>query len=264
MKLLSKLKIGAIVVLLIAFFVVLNLTGFSKEIKNFFYLISSPIQKTLWRLGDKTADFFEIVSQIKNLKKENERLSLRVQELLAENSLLKELKRENEILREALGIGLAKEFKLSLAEVIGKDISQDSLIINKGSKDGLTSGLAVITPQKILVGKISQVYKNFSKVMLISNKKSVFSVKFQEKDIEGVVKGKGNFQLFLDLIPQNAEIEPGDDLVTVSLGGIFPAGLLVGEIKEIKKSDVTPFQQAEIKPAFDIKEIEKLFIIILQ
>jgi len=262
MKLPSKLKIGVIAVLLVILFVVLNLTNFSKEIKNFFYLISSPIQKALWPVGERVSDFFETISEIKNLKRENEKLKLEIQELLAENAKLKELKKENEVLREALKIGLEKEFRLTIAEVIGKDISQDSLIINKGSKDGISKGFPVITQQKILLGKISQVYKNFSKVMLISNKNSTFSAKIQEKDIEGIVKGKGNLQLFLDLIPQNAEIGEGDDIVTISLGGIFPEGLLVGEIKEVKKSDIEPFQQAEISLFFDIKKIEKLFIII--
>jgi len=278
MKLNYRFKIGIISALIVVFFLVLNLTPAGKEVRNFFYLISAPIQKSLWRLGERVSDFFETISEIKNLKKENRELKLKIQELLAENAKLKELKKENEILREALGIGLEKEFKLSLAEVIGKDISQDSLIINKGSEDGISKGLPVITQQKVLLGKISQVYKNFSKVMLISNKNSTFSARFQDseppailpsaeggrapKDIEGIVKGKGNLQLFLDLIPQNAEIREGDDIVTISLGGIFPEGLLVGEIKEVKKSDIEPFQQAEISPFFDIKAIESLFIII--
>jgi len=89
MKLPSSFKIGLISVLLISFFIVLNLTGFSKEIKNFFYLISSPIQKTFWRAGDNMSDFFEAISQSKNLKKENEELKLKIQAFLAENIALK-------------------------------------------------------------------------------------------------------------------------------------------------------------------------------
>ncbi len=277
MKLPSKLKIGAIVVLLFVLFIILNLTAIAKEVKNLFYLISSPIQKSLWRVGDRVSDFFETISEIKNLKKEvdeislidtlryawlKEELKLKIQEFMAENAKLKELKKENEILRGALEIGLEKEFKLTLAEIIGKDISQDSLIINKGSADGISKGLPVITQQKILLGKINEVYKNFSKAMLISNKESSFDAKISEKDISGLVKGRGSLKLFLDRIPQEKEIKEGDLIVTTALGGIFPSGLLVGEIKEIKKSDIEPFQQAEIKPFFNITEIEKLFIIL--
>lgn len=262
MKLPPRLKIGIIVVLLIAFFLILNLTDFSKEVKGLFYLISSPIQKALWRAGDKVSDFFEAITEIKKLKKENEELKLRIQELSAENSFLKELKKENEILREALNIGLEKEFKLVLAEVIGRDIAQDFILINKGLADGLSKNLPVITQQKTLVGKIDEVYKNFSKVMLISNKNSSFDVKISEKEIYGLSKGKGNFKVLLDLVPQDKEIKEGDLVLTTALGGIFPNGLLIGKIKEVKKSDVEPFQQAEINLSFDIKEIETLFVII--
>jgi len=95
MKLSPKFKIGIIVVLLIAFFVILNLIGFSKGVKNLIYLISQPIQKTFWKMGDEISDFFEMISEMRNLKKENEELKLKIQELIAENVALKELKKEN-------------------------------------------------------------------------------------------------------------------------------------------------------------------------
>jgi rod shape-determining protein MreC len=261
MKFSPGLKIGTIIVLLIAFFIVLNLTSFSKEVKNFFYLISSPIQKTLWRTGDNLSDFFEVISEIGKLKKENEEILLKNQELLAENTGLKELKKENEVLRKALEIGLEKEFKLLLAEVIGKDISQDALLINRGSKDGILKDFPVITQQKALIGKCGEVYENFSKVILIFNKESSFDAKIPDSDIQGVVKGKGNLKLFLDLVSQEKEIKEGDLVVTTVLGGIFPKGLLVGEIEEVLKSDIQPWQGAKIKPAFDVKELETLFVV---
>lgn len=252
-----KILIGFIIIL---FIFALNL--FQKEVKNFFYSISSPIQKTFWRVGDNVSNFFETIAEIKNLKNENEELKLKIQELLAANTSLKEFKKENEILREALEIGLEKDFKLTLAEVISKDISQDFILINKGSEDGISKGLPVITQQKILYGKIGELYSNHSKVILISHKDSSFGAQISDTEIYGVVKGKGSFQLFLDLVPQDKEIKVGNLIVTTSLSGVFPKGILVGEIKKVKKSDIEPFQQAEISPFFDIKEIEALFIIL--
>jgi rod shape-determining protein MreC len=276
-RLSPRLKIIIAGVLIVLFFLALNLTPAKKETKNFFYLISSPIQKALWRIGDNISDFFEMVKEIKNLKKENQELKLKIQELIAENVALKELKRENEVLREALEAGLEKEFKLLLAEVIGKDISQDTLLIDLGSRDGISKDFPVINQQKALIGKIGEVYKNYSKVILISNKESTFDAKIlegeenkfssspfavaREGEAYGVVKGKGNLKLFLDLIPREKEIKEGDLVVTAPLGGIFPKGLLIGEIVKVLKSDVMAWQQAEILPAFDINELETLFVI---
>jgi len=260
MKLFSKKRnfiIFSFVVLIIIF-----LNFYQKEIKNFFYLLSSPLQKNLWRAGRRVSDFFETISEIKNLKKENEELKSKIKEVLAENFALKELKKENATLRESLNIGLEKEFNLQLSQVIGKDISEDFLLINKGSKDGLEINLPVITPQKTLVGKIYEIYPNFSKVMLISHKKSSFEGKISETEIYGAVKGKGGNKINFELVPKDKEIREGDKILTSALGGIFPNNLLVGEIRKIKKSDVEPFQQAEISPFFDIKNLEYLFIIL--
>jgi len=278
MKFSPRLKIeGIIIVFLIAFFTALNYPPINKEVKNFFYLISEPAQKTLWRAGDRVSDFFESITEIKNLKKEadelsfidtlrcarvNEELRLKIEGLISENAKLRELKKENEVLRIALGIGLEKEFKLILAEVIGKDISQDTILINLGLKDGISKSLPVINQQKALVGKIGEVYENFAKVILISNKESSFDAKISESDVRGVAMGKENGKLFFDLVPKEKEIKEGDLVVTTALGGVFPSGLLVGEIGKVFRSDVEAFQQAEILPAFDIGELETLFILI--
>lgn len=261
-------KVKIFVAIIIIALVIFLLNSFQKPIRNVFYLVSSPIQKVIWQTSKGLSDFGKIIIEIKNLRKENEELKLKNQHLLAENSFLKELREENETLREALEVGLEKDFKLALANVIGKDVSQDFILINKGSKNGIQKGFPVINQQKVLFGKINETYKNFSKVMLISNKNNVLDVKIQDSDgsgvekIYGVVKGKGNLRAYLDLIPSGVAIKEGDILITSSLGASYPKGLLVGEIKRREKDDIKPFQKAEIKPFFDITQTEKLFIIL--
>lgn len=263
MKILAKKKKFVIFVfgLLLVIFL---LNVFQKEVRSFFYTISAPIQKVFWRVGDRISDFFGAIIKAKNLKTEVEELKLKNQELLTQIANLGELTKENKNLREALSLELQKEFKLSLAQIIGKDISQDFILIDKGSEDGISKGLPVITQQKALVGKISEVYNKFAKIELCSNKESSFDGKIQkeETDISGIVKGKGNFKILFDFVPREKEISNGDIVLTSALGGVFPKGLLVGRIKEVKKSDVEPFQQAEIEPAFDVKTADILFVII--
>jgi len=250
-----------ILILLTVIIVFLFLGFFQKETKNFFYSISEPFQKTLWRTGANIYDFFSGIFQGNNLKKENEGFKLKIQELEADVASLKELKTENEFLRKSLDIGLENEFKLIFTEVVGNGTSEDILIIDKGSKDGILKDLPVITEQKILVGKILQADEHFSKVMLITNKESSFNGKIQEKEVEGVVKGSGNLRTYFDLLPKDKEIKEGDVVVTSSLDKAFPKGILVGTVKEVKKSDLEPFQQAEISPFFDIKGLKNLFVI---
>ncbi len=261
MKPVLNLKIILIFILFVVFFVVLNLAGFSKPVKNFFYSFSQPIQRTLWKTGNDVSDFFGGILEIKILKKELEAVYLENQALRGQIAASAELKKENEDLRSALNIGLEKDFELELAQITGKDVSQDSILVDKGSKDGILKGFPVITSQKILLGRIGEVYENFSEVILISNKESSFSAEIQDKDASGIVKGEGNLRLYFDLIPKNKEILEGELVVTTALGGIFPKGLLAGEITEVKKTDIQPFQTAEIKPSFQMDELDSVFII---
>lgn len=244
--------------------IIVSLNLFQSEVKNFFYLISSPFQEALLRVGGSVSDFFGIISEIKNQKRENEELRRKIQELTAENVKLKELEEENKILREALKIKPQKPPELFLSHFISKDIiSPDSILIKGGLKDGIESGLPVITPENVLIGKIEKVYANFSQVTLISRKNFSFDTKVlrDQNSIYGLIKGRGNNQVYLDKVLLDAKIEEKDILSTAALGGLFPEGLLVGEITKVRKSKIEPFQIAEVSPFFNIKELKTLFII---
>lgn len=256
----NRLKVGIIVLIIISFFL-LNLPSFSQRIRNFFYTISEPIQGWLWQKGGGLFDFFDWLSKAKRVWQENENLKLENQELIQKSIEFEQLRRENDVLREALDLDLAGEFELIISDIIGREISEDYLIIDKGSKDGVVFGFPVITQQKSLVGKIIQVYETTSKIQLLSSDNSSFDVKIFEKEIYGLVKGKGNFNLSLEFIPREQELNVRDKVITTSLGGNFPKGLLVGEIKEVKKSDISSFQEAVLEPGFAIKELDYLFLI---
>lgn len=254
----KKNKILTIVVVVILLVFLLNV--FQKEVRSFFYSFSAPIQKVLWKAGESTSDFFQGIVRVKTLKQELDELKLENQELLGQIVNLKYLKEENKTLRQALRIELQKDFKLALSQIIGKDISQDFILIDMGAKDGISKGMSVITEQRVLIGKISEVYEDFSKVMLIFHKENSFDVKVN--NISGIIKGQGSSKVLLDFVPREENLFQGDIVATSALGGIFPKGLLVGKIKEVKKNDVDPFQQAEIELFFNISQIEAVFIIL--
>jgi rod shape-determining protein MreC len=235
---------------------------FQKQIKNFVYFFSAPIQKQLWKAGDSASNFLESIISLGDLKIEAEKLSSENQILLQKIANLNELKKENEDLRQVLSCDLLKEFKLKLAQVIGKDISDDSVLIDKGFLDGISLDMPVVTKEQTLLGKVTEVYEHFSRVTLITNKRISFDVKIQreDKNISGIIKGKGNLNLILDLIEE--DIYEEDIVLTSCIGNIFPEALLVGRIKTIKKSELESFRQAEVDPFFDISQLENVFIIL--
>jgi len=255
-------KKGKILVLIVGIIIVLSLNFFQKEVKGFFYTFSSPIQTTFWALGDKVSGFFETIGNLSKLKTANDESQKIIQELLAEKASSAEIKKENETLREALQIGLQKDFQLAFAQVIGKDIGQESILINQGAGDGLLVGMPVVTEQKILLGRISEIFENFSRVILISNKESSFDAKVSGTDVTGIARGRGGSKIEFDLVPQDKALEVDDLVVSSSLGGIYPEGLLAGVVSKVSRNDVTPFYKAEIVPLFDLQKTVAIFVIL--
>jgi len=252
-----QILIGIVIVVLL----IIALNFFNRGIKNFFYTISTPIQKFFQQTADNVADFFG-----GSLRKEILELRLQNQELLNQLSLLEDLKKENQNLREALEINLQEDFQMTFAKIISKDISEDSLLIDKGFADGISKDMPVINQQKVIFGKISEVYKNFSRVELVTEKNFTFDAKVQNvsidgKEVYGVVRGEGNLNFYFDLISKEAIVKEGDVLVTSGLGGVFPENLLIGRIRAVKKEDTKPFQTAEVIPFFDLQEADNLFVI---
>jgi rod shape-determining protein MreC len=258
---LAKFLIGALALL---FFVAI-LNFFSSGLKNTFYTISSPIQKTFWTAGESSSAFLGALVNAGSLNSENHNLQNKIQELQGQVASLQTIVNGNQAQSAVSSACQNAGFKLLMAGVVGLD-DQDILSLNKGSADGISENMPVINKQGTLFGKVLKVYKNFSKVLLISNKNSVISVKVQQADttkpeIDGIVKGTGKLNIYLDLVPIDETINPGDVLVTSSLEETFPKDLLVGTITKIQKNDQNPHQQAQIQPFLN-SSTDNLFVIL--
>lgn len=245
-----------ILISLLLLFLVLNFLGFSQNLRNLFHFLSQPLQTFLWQAGSKTANFLVIFSEIKNLKKEKNLCQAENYHLLSQLVLLKEIQKENKALREALDLQLQKEFKLTLVKITAYNLTADSIFINKGKNEGLSESLAVITPTKVLVGKISQVGPSWSEVMLLSHPESSLPAQIFKKEISGLVKGKGNSRLTFEYLPKKAKITLNDLVITTN-----PKGILIGKISKLKTLDISPFQEARIIPFFKPQENNYLFVL---
>jgi rod shape-determining protein MreC len=237
----------------------LNFRPINYAAKNAAYLAFGPLQRGIWIAGANISGLFESISSVNSEVAENKRLRDQVNGLLEKTAQIDGLKKENDILRQGLNLELDKDFDLKLADIVGKNVTDDTLVINKGSKDMVDSGMTVITGQKALVGRISKVYDNFSEVTLITSKGFSFDVKAGD-DIDGLAKGQGGFCANLGLVSKDKELKPDDPVYTSALGGIFPSGLLVGTIKNVSRNDVETFQTAALTLAFDVRVSEQVFV----
>jgi len=230
---------------------------FSDNLKSFLYNKSMNLQSSLWQLGRSQ----KIDEEVLKLKEENQRI-------LSQVSELEIIKKENEFLREAIGLGLEKEFQLILGNVTAKNtitfknfVFEDSILINKGKNDGVRKDFPVILSNKVLIGKIVEVYDSFSRAELVTNKENMIDIQIQDASIFALSKGEGDFKISLDLFPKDNEIKEESLVFTSVLGGIYPPGLIIGKIKNVQKIDNEPYLKADIIPVFDLAQLNQVFII---
>ncbi|KUK49511.1 MAG: rod shape-determining protein MreC [Parcubacteria bacterium 33_209] len=235
MKIFTKRKI-LVFFLLLAVFFILNLFN----TKEFFYSLGEDIQLNLWKVNNNC----ELV--------EDQRLI----SLMAENE---ELKRETEFLKGSLGLNNYPEVSLIYGRIISKDYLSDSVLISSGLSDGVKIGFPVVITDNILIGRVSEVYNNYSRVKLLSLKDNLTDV-----SINGVValaKGKGSETISLEMFPRDKELKDGDIILTSPLGGNYPAGLVVGKVRNPKKIDNEPFQISEIEKPYNLFSIDRVNIL---
>ena len=257
----DKNRIILFSVILLLFILVLI---FQTPVRSFFYTMSEPIQEWLWKKGKNSSNFFNGIFSFSALTRENQFLKEESKELLSKIIEIENLKEENNELRIALDLGLADEYEFIETCVFLVNFEQDFILINKGRQDGVEEGMAIIDFHNVLIGRIEEIYTNQSKVFLVSNNNIKFSVEIEGKKINGLAKGRGDGEMFLDLVPKDEEIISGDLITTAGFEEGFPQGLLVGRIGEVEKTDLAPFQKANIELLSDIKEQNNLLIILAQ
>jgi rod shape-determining protein MreC len=113
-----------------------------------------------------------------------------------------------------------------------------------------------------VVGRVVNVSKSFSRVMLITDPASALDVYVQRNRVRGIVVGKDFQSCALKYVRNDVDIKPGDLLVTSGKDGIFPEGLKVGIVKVNYKDPLKIFQQVEVTPVARLAHIEEVLVLI--
>jgi rod shape-determining protein MreC len=224
--------------------------------------IISPIQKFTTTIINPFVRFIKTINKLSDILEENKLLKEKINLLLTENINLKELERENRELRELLGSSYYEKFELKLASVIGRTETdwKNTIFIDKGKNHNIKINMSVIS-QSGLIGKVIATSKNFSEIRLINDPNSSVAAMIQKTRKTGVIQGRGDEILNMDLISKEAEVEIGDVIITSGLGGIFPKGILIGRVYDIKNLDYKLYKFVEVLPSTNFKKLEEVLII---
>ncbi len=198
-----------------------------------------------------------------NTYRENARLKEQLATLLVERQQYGNIIEENKRLREIVGFRPQGFKVLTTARVIGRpyDSMLEMLLIDKGAKEGIKKGMAVITVRGLL-GKIYAVHESYSEVLLLRDPNFSVAVRIQESRIEGVLSGTGYNYATLNYIPPEEKVEKGDIVVSSGLDGLFPPGIPIGVVSDVNKDNVEFFQKIRVTPyQYDTKAEEAMVVV---
>ncbi|MEW6557635.1 MAG: rod shape-determining protein MreC [Elusimicrobiota bacterium] len=259
-------------VILLAFYLILsiiilsfNLNPTVKTLRDFlFYMVVTPYSK----IDTAIVSFANLGSNINELvqaHQEVQKLKVKNQQLLHDLAKLKTLEIENRRLSELLGYKRKIYRPTVISRVITKPPHQyfNSIIIDKGSVDGLSENRAVYGFYKNrfgVVGQLLNVEQNLSQVLLITSRISKIPAHILPANVDGLVIGCETAELEMLWIPSDAEIKIGDEVVTSTASDIFPAGIPIGIITQVTQTGHLPFKKASVKPLIPATQLMDVFI----
>ena len=200
--------------------------------------------------------------------RENQTLRAENQELRHVVFQLTEKAAENERLQAMLEFRTKSvAFQMKAATVIGRDpgILNYSILINQGANDGLKINMPVVTHQG-LVGHVMETFAGTAKVRLLvdTGSSAASMVQRPQSRAVGIVEGNPSQVSVLRMknLMRDGDVIKGDKIMTSGLGGIYPKGLLIGEVTDVVDDDGGLLKTALIRPALDFSRLEEVFVII--
>ncbi len=200
----------------------------------------------------------------RTLARENTEMHARIAQLEGDNIRLHEAEINYNRLRLDLGFIQSAHFRPLSADVIWRrpDPKFDTITLSRGSSDGIHVNSVVIT-RNGLVGKVTELTPTTCSVLMLTDQNSGAGARVQRADSRatGVCKGDNSHLLTVLYLPNDADIKIGDILVTSGLGGIFPAGIALGTVTEVKEDEGNLLKRAKVKPAVDFDKLEEVYIL---
>jgi len=202
-----------------------------------------------------------LLNELEHLRRENEQLRI-------EASQTTNVWSENAQLRGALGWQKQVPFKMRLARVIMRDPANwwRTIQIDLGSREGVVANLVVRTPEG-LVGRVDEVGYRTSRVLLVGDANCRVTAEVQETGDMGYFAGGPSSILDqsiveLSYLPRYSLVRPGHRVITSGLqGGIFPRGILIGQVVDTNSVGYGMYMEARVKLAADFRTLDNVWVI---
>ena len=227
-----------------------------------------PIQRVLADVGVTSNRFVQAITEIQRLRTEDAALRADVDRLTLENVQLREAAFAAQQAAKLGEVAKTLKYETVAAPVIARDPSNilATIVLGAGSDSGIKVGHVVVSEQG-LVGRVSEVGTNYSKVLLITDPSSTLSALVEGSRATGIVRGQYGDLLIMDWILQTEKVNVGDVVVSAGLGlgdelrSLYPKGLVVGRVLQLQNAEAAAYQRAIVAPAVDLRRLENVLVV---
>ena len=242
--------------------------GTADPLSNLFSMVTSPVRNTVTAAADWAEGVYTYVFRYSEMENEIQELRTQVTEMEELARQGQDALRENAQLRELLGLQeRRRDLVFESARVTAPATSnwKSTLTISKGANFGIEAGDCVITEDGVLVGVVSTVGSNSSEVSTVIHTDINMGGMVARTYSAGILEGDFTLMaegcLKLSYLPDGAQLVSGDEVLTSGKGGIYPSGLVVGQVDGVFTDPSGQTRYAVIRPAVDLNSLIEVFII---
>jgi rod shape-determining protein MreC len=252
-----------IVVLSLAL-ILLSKAGMLDPLQSGVLSITSPVQHGLRNAADPLAAWLSDIKDVGDIRSENDQLRAENEQLKDEVVRLREGQTQLQELQKLLQIKQSyPDEEFLAANVLAKDPSslKDAVAIDRGKRDGLREGMVVVTEGHSVVGTVTHLFDSYSWVTLVTDPNSAVSAMVQESRAQGVVTGSYSRKLSIEFVAQGAAVKDGDVVITSAIGGLYPAGLVIGKVTEVGGTAQDLFKKVTLEPLASLSHLETVLVL---
>ena len=226
-----------------------------------------PLRSGVAALKNQAVQFYSYMFKYEALAAENEQLKEELAEMEDHAREAEVVSRENDRLRDLLGLtGSHEDYKLQDAYIISWSSSDwtNTFTVNRGTNADIEVGMCAVTANGELVGIVSEVGPNYSVVKSVLDSSMEVSATIASSGYSGMVKGGYSTGLDgllrMNYLPSAATIRNNDQVITAG-STVYPRGLIIGNVVDAGFDDTGVAKYALLKPAADVRSLEQVFLI---
>jgi rod shape-determining protein MreC len=225
-------------------------------------VLAYPLQMAAATPADFVRNASNYFSSLVRLQIENKELKSRQLQGAERLLRLDQLEQENRHLRALLEARERQPVKSVVAEIMytAKDPFSRKVILDKGDQAGIAAGQAVVDESGV-IGQITRVFPMQSELTLLTDKDQAIPVMIVRSGLRAVLFGSGNGLMELRYLAANADVQPGDKVVTSGLDGVFLAGLPVATVAKVERDQAQTFARIPCLPAAGVEQFSHVLVL---